>query len=389
MNLEIRQKFDNFVKVIDKKEKEEWLKQTDNHVKYVPDLLVFNHDVIAPIDNIVMTKQSDKLVQEKNLMCECEISQGYSSFEKSIQSEKGLSNGKENKLNIKKSEQIKEGLDMSIYGSENSIKSFKINYMGNNEILLENKNKNNSFDEISLLEDDYVLDKIENKINKDELNLIKPELKNKFKINDSVDKKKLKDNNQLDTNKKLEKTYEKILFKSGFENKNSQKVNQFELANYLKKNNEQDVLSNLNDFIEYIFTESTRGWNYDSNIYVFNFEKFRENLKKIIVSQENQNFKFGLIYRDYANPKIYLEKDFSKGWVGIDCLFDSGKIQINNSNYTLKNKILYYCFKNLVKSTKFKKRIGTTNYKFIKKTIQIYGNKDLIIDIIFYAGFKN
>ena len=376
MNLEIRQKFDNFVKVIEKKEKEEWLKQTNNHIKYIPDLLVFNPDVISPNDNINIEKQN-RVTQEKELNCECEISDGYSSFEKSIGQEKDLFDKKN-----------KDTIEILTNNSENSLESFKINYMGGNKILCENKK---NADELSLLEDDYILDKVDNSVQTDkDAKIIKPELKDKFKINDLRNKRKTKENNSSDIGKKLEKTYDKILFKNEFENKNLQKTNQYELINYLikSKDNNQGVLSNLNEFVEFIFTESTRGWNYDSNIYIFNIEKFKENLNKIIVSQENSNFKFGLIYRDYSNPKVFMEKDFSKGWVGIDCVFESGKTQIFNRHYTLKDKILYYCFKNLVKSSKFKKRIGSTNYKFIKKTIQIYGNKDLIIDIIFYIGFK-
>ena len=81
-----------------------------------------------------------------------------------------------------------------------------------------------------------------------------------------------------------------------------------------------------------------------------------------------------------------MEKDFTKYWVGYH--IESTNPQLKFLNYTIKNKILFYCFKNLSKSLKFKKRIGSTNYKFIKKTVQLYGNKNLILDFIFYLGIE-
>ena len=160
MNFEIRQKFNNFVKVIENKEKEEWLKQNNNHIKYVPDLLLFNPDVIVPTDNI---GNQNKIDQELN--CECEISQGYSSFEKS--------NKSENNGNLfKKDNILVENISVS------SQESFKINYINNKDYLA---NKKKYIDDMSLLEDDYVLDQIENK-QKTDVESIKSEIKNKFKI---------------------------------------------------------------------------------------------------------------------------------------------------------------------------------------------------------------
>ena len=136
---------------------------------------------------------------------------------------------------------------------------------------------------------------------------------------------------------------------------------------------------------KYLFEESTRGWNFSENIYIMNFNKLIDNLKKIIFVKDHET-KFGFLYRDFTNPKIFGEKDFTKYWVGNEISSESDSII--KINYSIKNKILYYSFKNLSKSLKFKKRIGKLYYKFIKKSVQVFDNKNLIIDVIFYVGIK-
>ena len=375
MNFEIRQKFNNFVKVIENKEKEEWLKQNNNHSRYIPDVLVSNPDIIAST-NIMMGQNKIIKESDEHSECVCELSQGYSSFEKSHKSN--------DDKNLDKPDNILPDNILPDNDSINSQESYKINYTSNKAQL---SNKKTSEDNLSLLEDDYVFE--HNKI-KQELNIkksVESGLKNKFKI-DLL--KKNKEKNYLDNSdmgKKLEKTYDKILYKNETENNNLLKINPYDLENYLKNNkySNQDNLSKLNEFVEFIFNESTRGWNYDNSTYIFNFDKFKDNLKKIVVKSEYSNFKIGIIYRDYTNPKVHLEKDFSVGWIGYSLGLEKNKLEIKKTDYSLKNKVLYYCFKNLIKSNKFKKKIGSSNYKFIKKTVQVYGNKDLIIDIILYV----
>ena len=51
MNLEIKEKYDNFIRVIEKKEKIEWLEQNNNYNKYIyiqnrrtfTDILFYNY----------------------------------------------------------------------------------------------------------------------------------------------------------------------------------------------------------------------------------------------------------------------------------------------------------------------------------------------------------
>ena len=42
-----------------------------------------------------------------------------------------------------------------------------------------------------------------------------------------------------------------------------------------------------------------------------------------------------------------------------------------------------------METTKYRKRIGSSSFKFNKKTVQVFGNKGLIVDIVFYVGIKN
>ena len=95
----------------------------------------------------------------------------------------------------------------------------------------------------------------------------------------------------------------------------------------------------------------------------------------------------GYFYRDYNNTKIYTEKDFTKYWIGNE--YNSIESIVKNTKLTIRDKILYYSLKNLIDTTKYKKKIGSSNYKFIKKTVQVFGNKGLIVDIVFYIGIKN
>jgi hypothetical protein len=144
--------------------------------------------------------------------------------------------------------------------------------------------------------------------------------------------------------------------------------------------------------VEYVFKESIRGWNHESNLYVLQIDKLKENFEKIKNTNGSEQIKFGFIYRDFNETKVYLDKDFTKYWIGFNIEFED-KNNLSNKmipiKYSIKNKILFYCLKNLAKSNKFKKRISKWNYKFYKKTVQIHGNKKLIIDIVLFVGIKN
>lgn len=343
MNIEIKEKFNNFVKIIGEKEQLEWLKQ----------------------NNI------DKN-QDNEQKCLCEISSGYESINDNIK--------------------IKSP-------SINSQISSKIEYM--------NEMHNNEVNELSLLEDDYFItnNNLDDTNNHKSLKLsnnslknqdqtistdtIKTEFKNIFKIDDELlDNKMIENSDKSETKHNLEKIYKKVTIKNT--NNDNKKNYTYKLDYYFSSTDgcsftHDKIFKKINGFIEYLFTESTRGWNYEHNIYILNFDKLKENLKKIIFNK-NENLKIGYIYRDYSDPKIFLETDFSKKWIGYN--INSTNKEIEFIEYSIKNKILFYCFKNLLKTTKFKKKIGNIKYKFIKKTIQVYGNKNLIIDIIFYIGIS-
>lgn len=400
MNLEIKEKYDNFIKIIEKKEKIEWLKQYNNNNKYIPDLLINNDDIIIPNDNFyqnnnIISKDNfyantnangNEIFFKENLdnVCECEISSGYTSSnysqEKSLKSEE-LYTSKISKLNN--------------FEIENQLSVDK-----NKDISMDKNNYQN--DNISLLDDNYEIKKsnydYNDNDNHNDNDSIKSEFKHIFKIDSlNIIKENNNNNDDISTKNKLEKIYTKVskkreekykLVDKNINNNKDKSIDKYNLARYFEKskNSHEKILKNLSIFMEkYLFEESTRGWNFSENIYVMNFNKLMDNLKKIIFVKDHE-IKIGFLYRDFTNPKTFVEKDFTKYWVGNEISSESNSII--KVDYSIKNKILYYSFKNLSKSSKFKKRIGKLYYKFIKKTIQVFDNKDLIIDIIFYVGIK-
>jgi hypothetical protein len=402
MNLEIKEKYNNFIRVIENKEnkeKIECLRQNinHNHDKYVSDLLVYDEDVIITNNKNNQNYKFEKfsLFENKNMIdCNCEISSGYTStINKSSENKSSENKSSENKSSEKINKSNISTISLKSDEKKNTI-GYGPNYIKNNYIPEK---------DLSLLDDDFEIKNLRNKSNNidpdvyDDTNTIKSEFANIFDenlIQKNIDKD---ENSNLSVKNNLEKIYNKILDKKEKKNKitnnkinnsNDKNINNYELARYLgdKKKSQDDIIKKLAFFCEkYIFEESTRGWNFISNVYVINFVKLLENLKKIIF-EPNTNIVFGFFYRDYLNPKINFEKDFTKYWVGYEN--STGYSDIKKIDYTIKNKILYYSFKNLSKSSKFKKRIGKTYYKIFKKTTQVPDNKDLIIDIVFYVGIK-
>ena len=382
MDLEIN--YNNFEVIKNK----ELLIQINDSNKYLPYLLVHNHDILNPNDNIYENSEvNHNLNHEKIINCECEISDGYSS-----------SNSKSN-LNVETESNLNVETESNLNVETES------NHISINESNKNIKNKYICDDELSLLEDDYIINNgISNDLeNKNELKksnisdknmLIKSEFKNILKINKNKKMiETLTKNNNINKdgskiNNNLEKIYKQVLIKKEkLINTQNKQINKYDLKNYLCEFeiiSNDNIIKNLSNFIEFLFTESTRGWNYNNNIYILNFSKLQENLEKI-VNTEYSNVIIGIIYRDYTNPKVYIENNLSKNWIGYIYEFN----KLTKVQYSLKNKILYYCLKNLINTEKFKKKIGSTYYKFFKKTVQIYGNKELIIDIVFYIGIKN
>lgn len=275
------------------------------------------------------------------------------------------------------------------------------------------KHLSNKNEEMSLLEDDYFIQKTKIQQNNTKLTneitneittkSINSEFQNIFIENDQTNKfdKFIELNKTTKIKNKLENIYNKLI-KNPTENKLIQNdlykisnyIGQNEMFNKIKNNKmTDDEIGKISNLIEYIFNESTRGWNYDNNVYILQIDKLKENFEKVIYTNDVLNsIKMGFIYRDFNDPKVYVDKDFTKYWIGFDINTDKlyeQKCVMIATKYNIKNKILFYCLKNLAKSNKFKKKISKWNYKFIKKTVQIYQNKNLIIDIILFVGINN
>lgn len=373
MNLEIKEKYNNFVKIIENKEKLEWLKQTNN---YLPSDQELQKQEFKPVNNL------DNLAN-----CSCNISSGYTSSSNKIDKK---NNSIESKSKSKsKSKSNKSSINDKIYKQASN-------------------NKYSNDDELSLLEDDYFiskrnltnsndLNKLDNLDKSENLKSIKTEFQNIFIINEYTNNNKIiKKNESSEIKNKLENIYNKIVVKKLHQNNNEiNKLSGYDIVNYISPKEQINKttidlsIKKLSDLIEYIYSESIRGWDKEHNLYIIQFDKLKENFKKIVFNQDITNeIKFGFIYRDFNEPKAYLTKDFTKYWVGYD-IESSKSDKLQQINYSIKNKILYYCLKNLTKSNKFKKKISKWNYKFIKKTFQVYSHKNLLIDIILFVGIKN
>lgn len=359
MNMEITEKYNNFVKLIENKEKLEWLKQNNQNNQ--------NNQDNQNLEN-----------------CSCGISSGYTSIY-SNKSNKSKNNSKENIfIDDKFSE---ENNELSLLEDDYFIgKKKSFNNINN---LDKSDNLNNS-------------DNLYNSYNSDKSNSIKTEFQNIFLIDDYMKDKKIKKNESSEIKNKLEDMYNKILSKkSKKKNNQNNKLIEFEISNYIKLNpNESenkvitkpkldDNIKNLSNMLEFIFNESIRGWNQENSLYILHLDKLKDNLKKISYNDNFKNeIKFGFIYRNFNEPKIYVCNDFTKYWIGY-INESKNPNQLYQTKYTMKDKILFYCLKNLIKSNKFKKKISKWNYKFLKKTVQIYGHKNLLIDIILFLGIKN
>ena len=326
MNLEIKEKYDDFIKIIDKKEKMEknvWLEQYNKHDDNSQNLLINSENILIKQQNI----NADD--------CPCNISSGYLSTSEINEPEKI-------NLNNSNTSSISKNYEDDSY-------NFKPNYIKNNKKNLENN--------LSLLDDDFDIKICKTSVS-NQINIEQSEFKNIFDkfINKNSEEYK---NDDVLIKDNLEQIYNEIL---------------------IKKNKKNNIFTE-----KYIFEESTKGWNFSYNIYIVDFIKLSDNLNKIIFPT-NSNIKIGFLHRDYLNPKVNKEQNFTKFWIG--CENSDEYNTIKKINYDTNNKILYYSFKNLSNFSKFKKKIGKTYFKFFKKTIQVLNNKDLIIDLIFYVGIK-
>ena len=152
----------------------------------------------------------------------------------------------------------------------------------------------------------------------------------------------------------------------------------------LKKNNnifKGDILKKISlDIEEKIFIESTRGFNIKENVFKIRMDKLKEKIK---IFESPILFTIGYIYRDFNNPKSFLNEDINSYWLDINKKDGS----MTESYLNPHNKLLQACLKNLATNNKFKKKINDENIRAFKKTVQI-NNNNFIIDIIFYVKNK-
>ena len=252
------------------------------------------------------------------------------------------------------------------------------NINDNIEMIKLNKNLEDDF---SLLDDNNI-EVINLSVGDD--STIKSEFKSFFNNNKLL--KKINNKKHDKINNTLEKLYNKFSTKRNSNHNINQKLN-YDLTsiinNYKNINNINNLLKLITNNMKFtIFNESTRGWNYDNNIYILNFEKLKDNFKKINLI--NSNINIGCLYRNYNNNKSFFDRDFSKYWISLN--YSNNKLE--EVEFPYRNKMLTYCLKNLIIKNKFKKTIGSSIIRCFKKTVQVYGNPNLLIDIVFYVRYK-
>lgn len=158
-----------------------------------------------------------------------------------------------------------------------------------------------------------------------------------------------------------------------------------------KPDNQNILFDELSSFVtKYLYEESIRGWNPKYDVLMLNQYVLDTNIKKIKWYSSHNALKIGYIYRNIDNPKIFADKDINTHW--LMCGIDTSKSII--STFEIKelkpsDKILTYSLENLVTNKKYKKKIGSTMYKFIKIQTQFSTNRNMIMDIIFYIGLKS
>jgi hypothetical protein len=173
----------------------------------------------------------------------------------------------------------------------------------------------------------------------------------------------------------LEEMFNKVMIKKINNQDNDDNIDN---NNLIKKNNlnKGNFLKNLClDIEEKIFIEATRGFNIKENVFKLRMDKLKEKFQNY-----NAPIIIGYIYRDFNNPKSFINEDIDTFWLNIvkkDNVITEKYLESNN-------KLLKACLKNFSISTKFKKKINDEIIRAFKKTVQIY-NTDFIIDIIFYV----
>ena len=276
MEMEIKEKYNNFIQVIEKKEQIEWLNQSNNNG---------NND---------------------NNTCKCELSSGLESVDENTSKTKVDSE----KMNKKESSNDKiKYLDSDsnknlIYdNNELSLLDDNNYYINNNNITVNNnknvnKNVKNNYTEYSDITD---------------TKSIKTEFRYLFDTNKNIKIKQdlesnLKTKNELDKmfNKIIKKKVEKFTEEKNNKIKNPNAI--YDLNGKINLETQENINSAINylsDFLEKnVFEESTRGWNMNDNVYILNFDILKNTLSKIKFTN-NSNIKLGYFYRDYTNTKIH------------------------------------------------------------------------------------
>jgi hypothetical protein len=372
MELNIKEKFNDFIKVIEQQKIE-----TSNN--YVLNECISNKCICS----LTSDSQNSEYLIEKNVSIHKSKSSTNNNLKKSSTDEKV-----ENKEIKEKYEDNKS--NSTIKNNTKEKKKYKDLF----DLAEERKISN---DELSLLDDNtLIIKEVKNKIKNLENSSISSESKDILDKNKKVRSKFKFENDEEELehlfNKIIQRKNEKKIT-SEIPKENTKSIIQDNLN--IKKYDFEEIIK-LNDislifkrihkiFYDNVFMESTRGWNLQNNIYVLNFNILKQNLSKVNIGINNNFLSIGYLYNDFENPKSFINKDNYSYWLDINLT----KNIISSKTLKPTSKLLTSCIKNLEKSKKFKKKIGHSIYKCFKNKVQVYGNKNIIIDIIFYIKYMN
>jgi len=379
--MNIKKKYNDFINIIDNNNKIILKKEVVNTKKILIDTLNENMTLNQLINNNI----ENKITNKNKLECICFTSnsntnENNNTYENNTNNNESGTNKNDNNTNNNENDTNTNNNENDINTNNNEKNDndnekdiIDINFddksIKNNNIIIENDiiNNINIENDIDNIENNSEI-KTENKI-ADEFYML---FNNDIKIFEEEDL-----NSTYRQINNLEKMYNKIISKK------------IEGENILEKNNKNNKKNKIKgnllkiicfDLEEIVFVESTRGFNIKENIFKIRMDKLKE--KFGLYDIKDKNITIGYIYRNFNNPKSFINTDMNTHWLNISKIDN----KISEVELRPKSKLLQSCLKNLATNNKFKKKINDEIIRAFKKTVEI--NNNLIIDIIFYTKNK-
>jgi hypothetical protein len=364
MNIILKQKYTNFIKIIDDYENCENVEEIKNYNSNNSNQSVNSKKSINSTKSINFVKSDKSLIsKDKEITVTNDINNNLSCEKEEIFK-------KLHSLISKKTNENEE-LTKSSSLSENSvIKNIPV-------VNLINKNKEEN---VEVKDNNYDESNSGNYIKKKKN---KNKEKNKKRINNKKHISSYDDDYQR---KKLELLYEKKInenSKSNSESDNDRIEHDKNLENKTNMNKKEEVKNKRSQyrdelkkickqFEEKCIMESTRGFNIKDDLYYINMELLSKNIVQFNSKIAN-NYECFIFYRSYKDQRVILNPDKKIGWMEIT---KKGEQNVNS-----KNKYLSSSLRLFENTNKFRKTINGTKLRAFKNTFYVY-KTNIKIDIL-------